>query len=451
MACCILDGGKDTLTQCLEVRLVAESFFKPAHRMLFEVLVDLYQEGKEVDDIILSDALESRTLGTLKGRERDPEKDRVLFEVIGGWPFLNRLTGRIESLGHAKYWLEIVREKWLLRRMIATSQSVIEDCFAVRGGLDEFIERVEQQVFSIGQDRVTDSARPLRESIDATTQLISRLLQGQADLDGVQTGFTDLDNMTFGFHPGEMIVLAARPSMGKTSLALNMAEHAVLPPRTKPVPTLFFSLEMGADQLAMRLLCGRAKVDAKMVRDRKLSKEGSRALNDAAKEMKAAPMWIDDAGYLGILEMRAKARRFASRQKIGFIVIDYLQLISGSDPRVPREQQISEISRGVKAMAKELNVPVLILSQLNRDSEREKRDPRLSDLRESGSIEQDADVVLLLARERSNESDGGNQPTGVAGPVKLKVAKQRNGPVGDITLMFTPHFTRFDNFTRQTV
>jgi len=233
--------------------------------------------------------------------------------------------------------------------------------------------------------------------------------------------------------------------MGKTSLALNVAEAVVLPKkeRDKPVPTLIFSLEMSAEQLAMRLLCSRARVSAVRMRESFLNREEMERLAAAALEIKQAPLWIDDSGHLTIVELRAKARRLHARRNLGLVVIDYLQLVSGLDNKVQREQQIAEISRGLKAMAKELGVPVIVLSQLNRESEKEKRQPRLSDLRESGSIEQDADVVLLLARPRDAKDDF----SVATDRADLIVAKQRNGPVGDIRLTFLREITRFENFT----
>jgi replicative DNA helicase len=274
-------------------------------------------------------------------------------------------------------------------------------------------------------------------------KIIHKLLEKGGEISGLSSGFKDLDGYTWGFHPQELIVLAARPSMGKTSLALNMAEAAVLPKRGKAaaMPTLVFSLEMSAEQLAMRLLCSRARVRTDRLRGGFAGRDEQERLAQTAVELKSAPLWIDDSGQLNIHELRAKARRLHSRHTLGLIVVDYLQLVAGTDPRVQREQQISEISRGLKAMAKELRVPVIVLSQLNRESEREKREPRLSDLRESGAIEQDADVVLLLAKP-SDASDG----TQVAGSeADLIIAKQRNGPVGKVRLTFTREYTRFDD------
>jgi replicative DNA helicase len=243
-----------------------------------------------------------------------------------------------------------------------------------------------------------------------------------------------------------MIVLAARPSMGKTSLALNIAEAAVIPKKGDPVPTLVFSLEMSASQLALRMLCSRAKVNIKLLREGMLPKQGpeQQRLVDVADELSKSPLFIDDSSHLTIMELRAKARRLYSRYKLGMIVVDYLQLISSADPQTPREQQVAEISRGMKAMAKELDLPVLVLSQLNRSSEKENRAPRLSDLRESGSIEQDADVVLMLARPK----DADERFQTAADAADLIVAKQRNGPVGELKLTFLKDTTRFENYAQ---
>jgi len=242
-----------------------------------------------------------------------------------------------------------------------------------------------------------------------------------------------------------MIVLAARPSMGKTSLALNMVEAAAMPKRGESHTVLLFSLEMSSAQLALRMLCARARVNMKLLRDGLLSKNGEeqQRLLQAADEFSKAPIFIDDSSHLTIMELRAKARRLAARHKLGFIVVDYLQLLSPTDPKVPREQQVAEISRGLKALAKELDVPVLVLSQLNRSAEKENRTPKLSDLRESGSIEQDADVVLMLARPK----DADEKFQVAADSAELIVAKQRNGPVGDLKLTFLRDITRFENFT----
>ncbi|MBN1403951.1 MAG: replicative DNA helicase [Opitutales bacterium] len=448
LACCIIDAA-ETLSLCQEKGLRPESFYRPAHEIIFHIIEQMRRQNVGVDQITLANALAGRTVGTLPGRERDPDSGQNLFEYLGGHALLNQITSRIESTVNASFWLDIVFEKWVLRRLIKTATSVVEGCYTNEGQLDTFIDTVEQEIFKIGQDRVSDAAIPMSKSVEDATTLINKIMSGQASA-GTPTGYKDLDRMTFGVHKGDMIVLAARPSMGKTSLAMNIAEQMAIPRSGDPSNVLVFSLEMGADQLAMRMLCRRARVNMRRVRDGTLGKEDMRNITTTAVEMKRAPLWIDDASHVTILELRAKARRMQSRLsrekgRLGLIVIDYLQLISGMGGNTPREQQISEISRGLKGLAKELEVPVLVLSQLNREAEKENRPPRLSDLRESGSIEQDADVVLLLAKDRES-SDKSSVPAGTR-KVELIIAKQRNGPVGSVDLTFIPEYTSFENYT----
>ena len=272
------------------------------------------------------------------------------------------------------------------------------------------------------------------------------MMMKKGELTGVSSGFKDLDMLTWGFQRQEMVVLAARPSMGKTSLALNIAEAAALPRRGDPVATLIFSLEMSAAQLALRMLCSRARVNLKFLREGLLAKTGDdySRLVSAADEFAKAPIFIDDSSHLSIMELRAKARRVHARRKLGLVVVDYLQLLSPTDSQSPREQQVAEASRGLKALAKELDLPVVVLSQLNRSSEKENRAPKLADLRESGSIEQDADVVLMLSRPK----DADEKYQVAADSAELVVAKQRNGPVGELKLTFLRDITRFENYTQ---
>lgn len=452
LAACMLDGGQETMTLCLEARLRPDAFFKLGHQVLFQVLTDLYAKGTVIDETVVIDRLRSCTVESItwlaerSRRTRNPPLETPLMELVGGTSVLLAMTDRIETTAHAQFWLEIVREKWMLRRLIRTSSNIVERAYTNQDKLENFIDSVEKEIFSINEDRISDSAVEFEKAVDDAMALVSRIIQGETD-EGVATGYIDVDKMTFGMHPGQMIVLAARPSMGKTSLGMNIAENVCLPnTRRKPTSTLVFSLEMPADQLAMRMICGRARVNMGRVRDRMISKDQMRELSRAAQELKAAPLWIDDSSTLNILELRAKARRLHQRKPLGFIMVDYLQLLSGTDNRVQREQQIAEISRGLKGMAKELNIPVLVLSQLNRESEKEKRLPRISDLRESGSIEQDADVVFLLAPNPKSED---NPTVPQASRERLLViAKQRNGPTGEVPLTFIPDFTRFENHTR---
>ncbi len=425
LSCCLLDGG-ETVARCLEARLVPAAFYLPAHQVIFEKLAELYQKGPPVGiEMLIEELRTSRQL-----------------EAVGGVPYLMQVSARIPTTAQAVYFIEKVRELHLLRELIRVATGAVERCFTYQGGLEEFVDGVEQDIFRVTQDRVSDAAKPMKEPTREAVIVINKLMMKKGEKTGVVTGFKDLDDLTFGFQKQEMIVLAARPSVGKTSLALNVAESAALPKRGEPVPTLVFSLEMSSSQLALRMLCARAKVNIKLLRDGLLSKNGEeqQELLRAADEFSKAPLFIDDSGHLTIMELRAKARRLYARYRLGLIIVDYLQLISPSDPKIPREQQVAEVSRGLKAMAKELDLPVLVLSQLNRSSEKENRAPRLSDLRESGSIEQDADVVLMLAPPKDSEEKF------QAAAYDLVVAKQRNGPVGELKLTFLKDITRFENY-----
>lgn len=430
IACCLLDGS-DTIARCLEARLTTESFYYPANRLLFEILIELYQKNPPVSLEILAEEL----------------KTRRQLDAVGGFPYLMQVTGKIPTTAHAGYFIDKVREKHLLRELIKAATGAVEQAYSFTGGLEEFVDKVEQELFKVTQDRVSDSAQEIKQAVKEANTIIAKLLMKKGELTGVTSGFKDLDAMTFGFQRQEMIVIAARPSMGKTSFALNIAEAATLPKpgRGEPVPTLVFSLEMSSSQLALRMLCSRSRVNIKLLRDGLVGRDGREvnALGQAAEEFKKAPLLIDDSSNLTIMEMRAKARRIYARKKLGMIIVDYLQLVSGSDPRAPREQQVAEVSRGLKAMAKELDLPVIVLSQLNRSSEKENRTPRLSDLRESGSIEQDADIVMMLSRPK----DADEKFQTATGAADLIVAKQRNGPVGDLKLTFLQEITRFENFT----
>jgi replicative DNA helicase len=450
LGACLIDTDQGVLSSCMEVGLIAEAFFTPSHKVVFHLMMDLYAANQPVDEVTVLDALSSRSVGSidwLKSQQRMTDPNTSLLALIGGTSVVTRLSSRIESTANARFWMEIVRQKWLLRRLISTAAQIAEDAYTNQDQLDHFIGRVEEQILSINEDRSTDSAVKFDEAIKTADTLIKSILEGRQD-SGVMTGYIDLDKMTFGLHNGQMVVLAARPSMGKTSFGMNIVENAAMPVRGEAKGTLVFSLEMPADQLAMRMMCGRAKVSMRRVRDRMISKEQQGDLARATKTLKEAPIWVDDSSGLNILQLRAKARRICKQHDISLIVIDYLQLINGTDARVPREQQISEISRGIKAMAKELDLPVLVLSQLNRASEKENRQPRISDLRESGSIEQDADVVFLLASKQNNE-DNPTVPQ-ASRERDLIIAKQRNGPTGSVPLTFIPEFTRFENYTAQT-
>jgi replicative DNA helicase len=427
LSCCLIDGP-DVVSRCMEARIRPESFYDPKHGIIFEKLLDLYNNQQPIDISILAEEL----------------KTSRQLDAIGGYAFLTQVTTRIPTTAQAAYFIEKVREQALLREIIRTATGAVEDCYNFSGGIDEFVDQVETKIFGVTQNRVSESAKQMREPTREAMNVITKMMMKKGELTGVSSGFKDLDALMWGFQRQEMIILAARPSMGKTSLALNFAEAAAMPTKGPPAGVLIFSLEMGASQLALRMLCSRARVNMKLLRDGLLSKNGEEQnrLLQAADEFSKAPIFIDDSSALSIMQLRAKARRIHGRHPLGFIMVDYLQLMSPTDPRVPREQQVAEASRGLKQLAKELDVPVLVLSQLNRSSEKETRTPRLSDLRESGSIEQDADVVLMLARPR----DADEKFQVAADSAELIVAKQRNGPVGDLKLTFLRDITRFENY-----
>ncbi len=429
LSCCLLDGA-DVVSRCLEARIRPESFYLQAHGIVYERLLDLYNRQVPIDASVVAEEL----------------KTAKLLDAVGGYSFLMQVRSRIPTTAQAGYYIDKVRELNLLREIIKAGTGAVEECYNFSGGIDEFVDQVEAKLFAVTQNRVSESAKPMREPTREAMNVITKMMMKKGELTGVSSGFKDLDALLWGFQRQEMIILAARPSMGKTSLALNFAEASAMPKRGDAHAVMIFSLEMSASQLALRMLCSRARVNMKLLRDGLLSKNGEEQnrLVSAADEFSKAPIYIDDSSALSIMQLRAKARRVHARTPLGFIMVDYLQLLSPTDPKVPREQQVAEASRGLKSLAKELNVPVLVLSQLNRSSEKENRTPRLADLRESGSIEQDADVVLMLARPK----DADEKFQVAADSAELIVAKQRNGPVGELKLTFLRDYTRFENFTQ---
>lgn len=427
ISCCLLDGA-DVISRCLEARIRPESFYDPKHGIVFEKLLDLYNRQQPIDVSVVAEEL----------------KTSRQLDAIGGYAFLTQVSSRIPTTAQASYFIDKVREQSLLREIIRSATNAVEDCYGFSGGIDEFVDQVETKIFAVTQNRVSESAKQMRQPTLEAMNVINKMMMKKGELTGVSSGFKDLDALMWGFQRQEMIILAARPSMGKTSLALNFAEAAAMPLKGTPHAVLLFSLEMSASQLALRMLCSRARVNMKLLRDGLLSKNGDEQnrLVQVADEFARAPIYIDDSSALSIMQLRAKARRIHARNPLGFIMVDYLQLMSPTDPKVPREQQVAEASRGLKSLAKELDVPVLVLSQLNRSSEKENRTPKLADLRESGSIEQDADVVLMLARPK----DADEKFQVAADSAELIVAKQRNGPVGELKLTFLRDITRFENF-----
>ena len=437
LAACIVDTSGEVITSCIEKSLRPEDFYFVKHQLIYDAIISLHNNTVEIDEIVLIEKL--RTDGHL--------------EEVGGKDGVTSLSSRIDTSAHASFWLDIVKQKALLRKCIYIGYDIIDGANQQPSQVEEFLANLEQRVCSLGDDQNVRASIPFSEPIQQAMEQIQRMLSRE-EVDGVMSGYSDLDALTNGFKPGEMIVLAARPSVGKTSLAMNIVENIAfsISRNSPPKHSLVFSLEMSATSLAMRLICGRARVNMNDLRKGFVPKSKAESLHKTSREFQEAALWVDDTSGLTINQIRAKARRLKMRKKLDLVVVDYLQLIAADGRLQSRENQISDISRGLKSMAKELDVPVLVLSQLNRDSEKEKREPRLSDLRESGAIEQDADVVMLLGKHRKGEDvremDAGGESDEQSEdfePIVLILAKQRNGPTGKFNLAFRRKFTRFES------
>jgi replicative DNA helicase len=403
--------------------LRSEDFYLDSHRVIFRNMTGLMENSRAIDLITLQDEL-------LKS---------AALENAGGIGYLSALLDGIPHLLNIEHYIEIVRDKALLRQMINSASRMMADCFDQAEAADAILDKAEQSLFNLSEHRTKAGFVSVKDMEGETQKLLTRLYEDKEMITGVPTGFTDLDRMTSGFQRGDLVILAARPSMGKTALALNIAEHVAL---RKGTPVGIFSLEMSKQQLLMRFLCAESLVDAHKVRTGYIGKDDFRQLIDALGAVTRAPLYIDDSSSLTIMEMRAKARRLKAEHGLSLIIVDYLQLMSGYGRVENRNQEISGISRGLKALAKELEVPVIALSQLSRAPEQRQGDhrPQLSDLRESGSIEQDADVVLFIYREEVYKSDEEN-----AGKADLIISKQRNGPIGNVKLAFLKQYTKFEN------
>jgi replicative DNA helicase len=396
-----------------------ESFFQADHQIIFDVLVKLYEQNRSIDAVILREELIKRQL----------------LEEVGGIQYLAAILNSIPSAAHGAHYASIVREKALLRQLIAASNDILRDAYAPHEEAALVLDKAEKRIFEIAQKKVGKQMVPMEEVLHEVYEMI-----GSGGRQGLPTDFLELDSMTNGLQAGEMIIVAARPSMGKTAFAMNVVEAMSA---NHMLPTAVFSLEMSKQQLAQRMLCSRANIDAHKLRKGMLSNDDYTKLAVTVGELAKAPIWVDDTPGLTPLDLRAKARRLKLQHDIKCVMIDYMQLMDNPGPE-SRQQQISEISRGIKQVARELEVPVICLSQLNRQSEgRDGHRPRMSDLRESGSIEQDADVIMLLHREdyyRMSEPDF--VPDNIA---EIIIAKQRNGPTGTVKLTFMNKTTRFEN------
>jgi len=401
-----------------------DDFYRGAHRKLFRAMLSLSERSEPVDLITLSESLRAR------GELTD----------VGGAAYLSELVERVPTAANIMHYARIVRDRAVLRELITAATEIATKGYEATGDTSELLDRAEQAIFAISERKVRASFFRLQDILVDSLKTIERLYEHKQTVTGVPTGFADLDRLTSGLQPSDLIIVAGRPSMGKTAFCLNIAENCAL---RADVGVAVFSLEMAKEQLAMRMLCSEARVDLARVRTGHLTDREFPRLAMAAGRLADAPVYIDDTPALSVLELRAKARRLRRdpAAKLGLVIVDYIQLMRGSEGKDNREQEISEISRSLKALAKELQVPVVALSQLNRQVEnRQPPIPRLADLRESGAIEQDADVICFLYREEYYLDDSDKK--GVADVI---VAKQRNGPVGTIELTFLKEYTRFEN------
>ncbi len=413
----------NTLLDIVDI-ISPEDFYRSAHQKIFSGIVELFSKNEPVDLVTLTNAL----------------KERGNLEEIGGATYLATLVDTVPLAVNAKHYAKIVHDKASLRRLIERANEIAKECFEDRGNVDEIIDFAESSIFEISKNKHKQSYYPISEIIDGNIETLEERQGNKALVTGVPTGFTRLDNLISGLQKSELIILAARPSMGKTALALNIARNAAVDAN---VPVAIFSLEMSKEQLSMRLLCSEARIDSSRLRGGFFSMEDWRKLTDAAGVLSDTSIFIDDTPDISGMEIRAKARRLKMEKDIGLVIIDYLQLMKGRMSAERRDLEISEISRSLKALAKELGVPVMALSQLNRMLEqRNDKQPRLSDLRESGALEQDADVVAFIYRDEIYNSDENNPKKGTA---DILIRKNRNGPIGEATLTFLDSYTRFEN------
>jgi replicative DNA helicase len=414
----------DAIGLCVQ-HLAGDCFYRPQHRAIFKALVDLYDQSKPVDLVLVRETL--RQAGQL--------------EEVGGDEYLVTLADSVPTIANAEYYAKVVKEKALLRGVIQASAENIRDAHSVGETVDKVLDRCEQRIFDIAERQIVGQAYDVRAILSQVMQTLD--LQGGHQVTGLETGFVDLDDRTRGLQPGEMIVLAARPSVGKSALALNIAEHVAV---NKAQAVAFFSLEMSKEELALRLLSSRAEVNGQKLRKGMLADAEVRRIQETADYLYKAPLFIDDTPSLRVIDLRAKARRLLLRHNIKLVIVDYLQLMSGPGADESRQVEVSNISRGLKAVARELRVPVLAVAQLRRESEEHNR-PRLSDLRESGAIEQDADVVLLLHREAMRMTPGSEEQAQAMGEADLIIAKQRNGPTDTLKLVWQRELTRFRSWS----
>jgi len=417
----------DTLLDVLEV-LTPEDFYKSAHQKIFAAVAQLFSKSEPVDLVTLSNILRAQNR----------------LEEIGGATYLARLVDTVPLAVNAQHYAKIVHDKACLRRLIEKSNKIARRCFEDSDDVDNIIDFAESSIFEISENKIKPSFYHIGKIIEGNIDALEERQGSKALVTGVATGFTKIDELTAGFQQSDLIILAGRPGMGKTALALNIAKHAAVDTN---VPVALFSLEMSKEQLSMRMLSSEAQIDSSKMRRGFISQNDWMKITDAAGILSEAPIFIDDSPNITALEIRTKSRRLKMDQNIGMVIVDYIQLMKGPASAERRDLEISEISRSLKALAKELSLPVVALSQLNRELEkRSDKRPQLSDLRESGALEQDADVVAFIYRDELYNKDENNPKKGTA---EIIIAKQRNGPTGFAPLKFWDAYTRFGNLSPQ--
>jgi replicative DNA helicase len=413
------------ITKVLDI-LMPQDFYREGHRKVFSAMIELFDRNEPVDFITLTETLKKK--GTL--------------EDAGGIAYVTSLVDNVPTAANIQYYAKIVKEKAILRGLIAASSEIIADSYEAKRDVDDLLEKAESRIFEISEHKIKRAFIPVQKLVPETMEKIEHLYKKDLEITGVPTGFKDIDEMTAGLQPSDLIIIAGRPSMGKTALALNMALNAAF---KHQVPVAIFSLEMSKEQLVMRMLASEARIELNRIRTGKIRPDQWTKLTGAAGTLSDTNIHIDDSSGLNPLEMRAKARRLKVEQDIGLVMVDYLQLMTGTGRAERRDLEISEISRSLKAMAKELKVPVVALSQLSRAVEnREDKRPILADLRESGAIEQDADVIMFIYRDEVYRPDADNK-----GTAEIIIGKQRNGPTGKVTLTFVNEHTRFEDHSKR--
>ncbi len=413
----------ETVYTVMEI-LEPPAFYQPSHRLIFSTMLDLSERGEPIDIVTLVDRL--RSAGNL--------------DKAGGPDYIPTLADEVPTSAGVANYAKIVREKAVLRNLIETSTEIVQDCFDAPGDVDQLLDEAERRIFAISEERIRSGFLSMKEIVKSSFKTIESLYEKKEHVTGVPTGFADIDELTSGFQPSDLIIIAGRPSMGKTAFCLNVAQYASM---NKKLTVAVFSLEMAKEQLVMRMLCSEARIDAHRLRSGFLGQTDWPKLSTAAGRLADASIYIDDTPALSSMEMRAKTRRLKADKGLDLVIVDYLQLMSGRSRSDNREQEISEISRSLKALAKELAVPVVALSQLNRgvESRMDKR-PILADLRESGAIEQDADVIIFIYRDEIY-----NKESMEKGTAEIIIGKQRNGPVGTRKLTWLDKYTRFEDLT----